>query len=211
MAPPNPHHLGVGKLVEEAIQNINPFDKTNQAQVRAQIKRDHQGEVVWMVIDPNNLAHRRASEMGFPERPTAQKAGAEVLIKVRPGIVAPTLGFVSRNHQSGQEDNIAFHGGTYGDFLRLALRNFDYRDGANCRSANAIMLIWLARRRLYHWYSLQEAVAWDQSVVLEDEAVFQPRRPFRSYFQMFGSAIGEGMGMENATAGDNYYPRWLGG
>lgn len=22
---------------------------------------------------------------------------------------------------------------------------------------------------------------------------------------------GEGMGMENATAGDNYYPRWLGG
>ncbi|TGO20449.1 hypothetical protein BPAE_0295g00120 [Botrytis paeoniae] len=371
MASTNPKYLGViikasakaspavtlwciagawGELVKEAIQNINSFDKTKRAQVRAQIKRGDQGEVVWMVIDPNNLAHRRAiayafsqdqdmalmafynskravnmlsrneeipstmhglgadsgtvtrnmnreqnsdlyanfgrfvlrqtaeltnadiaalssgvsnlvmlahreaglnrekfltsvffnwdtsyvppggpptlpdkivsdasiacgfwrtdcysqsersqakaanklpSEMGFPERPAFQKAGAEVLIKARPGIVAPTLGFVNRNHQFEQEDNIAF----------------------SC-SANAIMLIWLVRRRLYHWHSLQEAIAWDQSVeyiVLEDETVFQPRRPFQSYFQMFGSAMGEGTVMGNATAGDTYYPRWLGG
>ncbi|TGO15929.1 hypothetical protein BTUL_0034g00530 [Botrytis tulipae] len=150
---------------------------------------------------------------GFPERTAVQKAGAEVLINVRPGIVAPNVGFVNRRKQFGLVDNIAFRAGTYGDFLRLALRNFDHRDGDNCRSANATLLIWLARGRLCRWYSSQEPVAWDQSVeysVLEDEAVFQPRRPFRCYFQVFGSAKGGGMGMRDATAGDNYYPKWLG-
>ncbi|TGO31801.1 hypothetical protein BHYA_0406g00040 [Botrytis hyacinthi] len=430
MRPPNPHQLGVvvkasakaspavtlwclagawGELTERAIQIIDPFDKTSQAQVRTLIKRNHQGEVVWMVIDPNNLAHRRAvaysfsqgkygatrpnfdientysqdmalmafynskravtyefyvckmraqgreprlsnysmsprndeisntihelvadsgmpigamnreqnsdpnanfgrfvlrdkaeltnadiaalssgvndlivlaqreaglnrekflssvflnwntsypslgvppklpdriesdasivcgswrtdcyshserrqakaasklpSEMGFLERPALQKAGAEVLIQVRPGVVAPNFGFVNRRKQFGLENNIAFRAGTYGDFLRLALRNFDHRDGENCRSSNAIVLIWLARRRLCRWYSFQEPVAWDQLVeysVLEDEAVFRPRRPFRCYFQVFGSAKGEGMGMRDATAGDDYYPKWLG-
>ncbi|KAF7906817.1 hypothetical protein EAF00_001095 [Botryotinia globosa] len=121
--------------------------------------------------------------------------------------------FVNRRKQFGLEDNITFRAGTYGDFLRLALRNFDHRDGDNCRSANATVLIWLARRRLCRWYSSQEPVAWDQLVeyrMLEDEAVFQPRRPFRCYFQVFGSAKGEGMGMRDATAGGNYYPKWLG-
>ncbi|TGO45973.1 hypothetical protein BOTNAR_0623g00030 [Botryotinia narcissicola] len=158
-------------------------------------------------------ASKLPSEMGFPERTDVQKAGAEVLIYVRPGIVAPNVGFVNRRKQFGLENNIAFRAGTYGDFLRLALRNIDHRDGDNCRSVNATLLIWLARRRLCRWYSSQEPVAWDQSVkssVLEGEAIFQPRRPFRCYFQVFGSAKGEGFGMRDATAGDNYYPKWLG-
>ncbi|TGO84143.1 hypothetical protein BPOR_0544g00080 [Botrytis porri] len=74
------------------------------------------------------------SEMGIPERPAAQKAGAEVLIKVRPGIIAPSLGFVNRNGGFGMEDNIALHAGTFGDFLRMALRSFDHTDGAICRN-----------------------------------------------------------------------------
>ncbi|KAI9644029.1 hypothetical protein NHQ30_007381 [Ciborinia camelliae] len=50
-------------------------------------------------------AKKSPSEMGFPERPAVQKAGAEVLLKVRPGFIAPAVGFVNRNHQYGQDDN----------------------------------------------------------------------------------------------------------
>ncbi|KAF5877929.1 uncharacterized protein Bfra_000093 [Botrytis fragariae] len=236
MAPPNPNHLGVilkasakaspavtlwciagawGELLEEAIQNINPFDKANQAQVRAQIKGDHQGEVVWIVMDPDNLAHRRAVAYAFSqgkygttppnvdfENMYSQDMALMAFYKCKRAVKYEH--YVCKMRCLGREPRLSnysilprndeipstMHGlgaGTYGDFLRKALRNFDYKDGANCRSANAIMLIWLARRRLYHWYSLQEAVEYS---VLEDEAFFQPRRPFWSYFQMFGSAMG---------------------
>ncbi|KAF7893346.1 uncharacterized protein EAF02_000884 [Botrytis sinoallii] len=57
-------------------------------------------------------ASKLPSEMGFQERPAFQKAGAEVLIKVRPDIVAPVIDSVNRNHQFRQEDNIAFRAGT---------------------------------------------------------------------------------------------------
>jgi hypothetical protein len=48
-------------------------------------------------------------------------------------------------------------GKVFGDYFLGALINYDEKDGKTCRKINREVLVWMARIRLYTWYSEQEA------------------------------------------------------
>jgi hypothetical protein len=52
----------------------------------------------------------------------------------------------------------------FGDYLSTALANYDERDASSCQRTNKETLVWLARYRLYSWYTVQEAKLWSQHV-----------------------------------------------
>jgi hypothetical protein len=70
---------------------------------------------------------------------------------------------------------------------------------ASCQRANRETLVWLARFRLYPWYTVQEAKPWNQEVThynIPEEMEFEPMRPLRTTQQMFGSALSTNSGDE---------------
>ena len=87
----------------------------------------------------------------------------------------------------------------YTDYLLAALANYDERDMASCQRTNRETLVWLARFRLYSWYTVQGAKPWNQEVThynIPEELVFELMRPLRTTQQIFGSALSTNSGDE---------------
>ncbi|THV49649.1 hypothetical protein BGAL_0185g00070 [Botrytis galanthina] len=161
--------------------------------------------------DLARMAGKNATEMGFPERPRYQRAGADAFLKVRPGTLGPKTDFVNAKSQYTQDDNVRLMGTTtYSDWFRAALANYDNKSVEGCRANNHKMIVWLARFRLYSWYTVQTPVAWNQCVnyhTVLDETKFEPLLPLRTRLQVFGLEIG--IANQNAAVFDIYgsHPR----
>jgi hypothetical protein len=136
-------------------------------------------------------------ELGF--KPLAdRKKGETVYLKVFPAQLNTKSEFVCKKQRWCSDEEVRLEGGcVFGDYLLAALANYDERDMASCQRTNRETLVWLARFRLYSWYTVQEAKPWNQEVThynIPEEMVFEPMRPLRTTQQMFGSAFSTNSG-----------------
>jgi hypothetical protein len=138
-------------------------------------------------------------ELGF--KPLAdRKKGETVYLKVFPAQLNTKSEFVCKKQRWCSDEDVRLEGGcVFGDYLLAALANYDERDMASCQRANRETLVWLARFRLYSWYTVQDAKPWNQEVThynIPEEMVFEPMRPLRTTQQMFGSVLSTNSGDE---------------
>jgi hypothetical protein len=165
------------------------------------------------IRDAYNKAERKAmdrtgkspGELKFKPLPERKK-GETVYLKVFPSQLNTKSEFVCRKQRWCSDEDVSLEGGrVFGDYLLAALANYDERDMASCQRTNKEVLVWLARYRLYAWYTVQEAKAWNEQVThynIPEEAIFEPMYPLRTTQQMFGSALSTNLRIAGGLAID---------
>ncbi|KAH8787712.1 hypothetical protein BGZ57DRAFT_124751 [Hyaloscypha finlandica] len=144
-------------------------------------------------------------ELGFQPLPERRK-GQTVYLKVFPSQLNTKSEFVCKKQRWCSDEDVRLEGGrVFGDYLLSALANYDERDMASCQRTNRETLVWLARFRLYSWYTVQEPKLWNQNVAhynIAEETPFEPMRPLRTTQQMFGSALSTNLRIAGGLALD---------
>jgi hypothetical protein len=163
--------------------------------------------------DAYNKAQRKAmektgkgpGELRFKPLPDRRK-GQTVYLKVFPSQLNTKSEFVCKKQRWCSDEDVVLEGGrVFGDYLLAALANYDERDTASCQRTNKEVLVWLARYRLYSWYTVQEAKPWNHQVAhynIPEESIFEPMHPLRTTQQMFGSALSTNLRVAGGLAID---------